>query len=114
MKYKATLHLIPQGNTLQSGPALPKYIKSTLWREVEIPACLIQKGVVLAFEMPEFTFHVVIKVINYSFSKSSTDIVCTYCVDDFTEIGMFNKQDYFDKLVQNLIADGWQLPQGKN
>lgn len=93
------------------GPAIPKYIKSSLLREVEIPACLIQKGVILSFQMPDLEFHVEIKVINYSLTKLASDIVCTYRVDDFTELGVFNKQKYFDTLVRKLIEDGWQLPQ---
>ncbi|MFA0469220.1 hypothetical protein AB4564_01285 [Vibrio sp. 10N.222.51.E8] len=104
---KVTLYLLPRGNTHHTGPDFYKFIDSTYKKELELPSELIQKGVILTFGDGEDSYHVCIQEIHYLVNEAITEVLCSYCNNDFHEMGIFGKKEFFDAFLTRLVADHW-------
>ncbi|MCG9692066.1 MULTISPECIES: hypothetical protein [Vibrio] len=104
---KVTLYLLPRGNTHHAHPDFYKFIGSTYKKELELPSELIQKGVILTFGDGEDSYHVCIQEIHYLVNEAITEVLCSYCNNDFNEMGIFGKKEFFDAFITRLVADHW-------
>ncbi|CAK2324761.1 conserved hypothetical protein [Vibrio crassostreae] len=105
---KVTLYLLPQGNALHTSPDFYKFIQSTYKKELELPSELIQKGVILKFGDGEDSYHVFIQEIHYQVNTAKTELLCSYCNNDFHKMGVFGKKEFFDAFQSRLVADRWE------